>query len=264
MYNNKAQKMGSGTTTRYIEIDITPTTTETTSNLQTLLKTDGEFIQYLERYEFVRINKVIAVIPPCKENGELLILARWNVESSTDDISTCDSTKRIAMHTIKYRKQTFLPPNLPVTTIYTDSEGSKAATINLAGYNSTDTMYLKVTQESARIIFYPLRIIHKLTFAQTNFSFRIILKCTFRGEKYTTSLNKLIKFKDDPTIQTRLAELIKQDNIQKLENEKKEEEEKEEREEKEEEEQNNIINQEQENNFKEINELLKKMKINNK
>jgi hypothetical protein len=211
MYSKRPQTLGSGSTVRYIEFSYVPTTNNTTIDFQQKLVDHEEFVSFCQRYRYVTIKKVMVVIPPNSSNGELLLYAQWNSEADVDDLENNDSTKRIAIHTVREQKRTFLPPDMPSTGTFTTSTGSNlVSTVQLRGVNSTDLIF--VHGATRDYVNYPFRLTTRVSHSVTNLTCRIYVVCHFQSEKYNSSINKYIKFKDDPILKQRLNELQQNKN----------------------------------------------------
>jgi hypothetical protein len=207
MYSSKPQRLGSGSTTRYIEMDIVPTTNRTVHNVSELLVQKDEFINNASRYNYVRIRKAMVVVPPNSSNGEILIRAVYTDEADIDDIDNNDSTKRVMIHTVHKRTRTFLPPHLPYTFNYVQTTVTKSATIQLDDFNFTDVIYLPSIGSASAQVLYPLRIITKLTNQVSDLKCRIVCVCDFKGEKFNSDINNFVRYRNDPILKQRIEEL---------------------------------------------------------
>jgi len=190
MYNRRPQKMGAGTTTRYIEIEYTTTTSTGVIDIEQDLVTDVELVSYLSRYEYARLDRVNIKIPPSSENGEMRFLARWSDSTITSgELDNSDSVKRVAIHTVRYQTVTYLPPATTNTRFVDFGTSKQISTVQFDQFNQTDQMYYKTTATTYAINL-PLHIGVKSTAASINI--KIVCKFTFRGEKYEEKLTKMI------------------------------------------------------------------------
>jgi hypothetical protein len=190
MYNTRAQRLGSGTTTRYIEIDYTTTSTQGEINLEKDLITYVELVSYLSRYEYAKLDRVNIKIPPNSGNGEMRFLARWSDQTITStELENSDSVKRVPIHTVKYQTLTFLPPSATNTRWIDLGTSKQVSTIKMNEYNQTDQLYYKDSSTTYAINL-PLHIAVRSTTASIDI--KIVLKFTFRGEKFDNKLNKMI------------------------------------------------------------------------
>jgi hypothetical protein len=234
MYLNKPQKMGSGTTTRYITFDSTIGTSATVMNLGNELYTDEEVQNYMQRYNYMKVASIKVKITPTNATGKIYILGQWNTKDETvsvNDLINNDSTKIVATHAIRFQTRTWLPPNMNATKVDKTSTQEHISTINLANYNRTDDYYYsKGTTVTTNSILYPFTLAMKAT---TSIEVTVIVKVVFRGEKYTPTLNALMTIhKEDKELQEKVKKLIEKEAIKKEfvknkieEEEKKEEEE---------------------------------------
>jgi len=182
--------LGAGTTTRYIEIDYTTTSSQGLINLENDLVTDVELVSYMNRYEFAKLDRVNIKIPPNSGNGEMRFLARWSDSAITSgELENSDSVKRVAIHTIKYQTITYLPPSTTNTRIIDLGTSQQVSTVKMNEFNQTDQMYYK-SAATAYSINLPLHIAVKST--TQSIDLKIILKFVFRGEKYDEKLTKMI------------------------------------------------------------------------
>jgi hypothetical protein len=238
MYQNKPQKMGSGSTTRYITFESTIGTNATIMNLGNQLYTDEEIQNYMQRYNYMKIANIKVKITPTSTTGKIYILGQWNSKDETvtvNDLINNDSTKIIATHAIRFQTRTWLPPNMNVTKVDKTTAQEYISTINLANYNRTDDYYYsKGTTPATYSILYPFTLAMKAT---ASIEVTVIVKVVFRGEKYTPTLNALMTIhKEDKELQEKVKKLIEKEAIKKefVKNEIKEEEKKEEEEQEEE------------------------------
>jgi hypothetical protein len=190
MYNNQPQRLGAGTTTRYIEIDYTTTSSQGVINLENDLVTDVELVSYMNRYEFAKLERVNIKIPPNSGNGEMRFLARWSDSTITSgELDNSDSVKRVAIHTVKYQTITYLPPSTTNTRFIDLGTTKEISTVKMDEFNQTDQIYYK-SSSTAYSINLPLHIAVRSTTA--SIELKIILKFIFRGEKYDEKLSKMI------------------------------------------------------------------------
>lgn len=211
MYNPKPQRMGLGTTTRYIEIPIVITNQLYQFDAESHLLDRSELLNYCSRYQYLKIEKINVVIPPTSNNAEVLLFAIWNNETNVtvNDMNFNDSVKRVTVHAVKYQRRTFFPPHITSTKEGTNTgETTKLSAINLWKFNQTDNYMIKRASPNVNLFNFPLRLYYTAT-ENVNLKATIILKCKFRGQKYSDELNKLIEFKDDEIIKNRINELIK-------------------------------------------------------
>jgi hypothetical protein len=210
MYNNKPIKLGSGFTTRYISLKITPTTSQTITDISSLLVDHIEFTNYCQRYEFVRIAGLQIIIPPNNNNGELLILPKWTTSSVTgSELENNDTTKYVPIFTTRTKKRTIVPPDIPSTVADIESATTTYSTVMIKRYNPTDIIYYKAGTTTYKVNF-PLRLVTKLTNQVSDLNIKFVLKCKFYGEKFNDNLTKLRKYLNDPIILDRMKVL---DNI---------------------------------------------------
>jgi len=263
MYLNKPQKMGSGSTTRYITFDSTIGTTATIMNLGNQLYTDDEIQNYMQRYNYMKVASIKVKITPTNATGKIYILGQWNAKDETvtmNDLMNNDSTKIVATHAIRFQTRTWLPPNMNATKVDKTVAQEYISTINLANYNRTDDYYYsKGTTPATNSILYPFTLAMKAT---TSIEVTLIVKVIFRGEKYTSTLNALMMIhKEDKELQEKVKKIIEKETIKKefmknkIEEEEKKEEEEQYEEIKEEEEDDNM------NGKKDaINDIINKIK----
>jgi hypothetical protein len=190
MYNSRPQRLGSGTTTRYIEIDYSTTTSQGLINIETDLVSDVELVSYLSRYEYARLDRVNIKIPPNSGNGEIKFLARWSDQTIlSSELDNSDSVKRIAIHTVKYQTLTFLPPATTNTRWIDLGTTKQISTVKMNEFNQTDQLYYQ-TSSTNYAVNLPLHIAVKSSVS--SIELKIILKFTFRGEKFDNKLSKMI------------------------------------------------------------------------
>lgn len=207
MYSTRPQRMGSGTTTRYIEAPIQIFDNAAYYDAQTELLNSAELMNYCAKYQYMKIEKINVVLMPTSKNAEVLLYPVWNNETNVtnNDMMYNDSVKRLATHTIRYQKRTFLPPKITATLAGQVDGITKYSAINLWTYNQTDNYMVKSTTNKFN---FPFKLFYYGTIEDI-IEARIIFKCKFRGQKYTEELNKLIEYKDDEVIKKRIEELEK-------------------------------------------------------
>jgi hypothetical protein len=224
MYNKLPQRLGAGTTTRYIELDYTTTSSQGVINLEQDLVTDVELVSYMNRYEYAKLERVNIKIPPNSGNGEMRFLARWSDATITSgELDNSDSVKRVAIHTVRYQTVTYLPPSTTNTRFIDLGTTKEISTVKMDEFNQTDQIYYK-SSSTAYSINLPLHIAVRSTTASIDI--KITLKFVFRGEKYDEKLSKMIylyyrdqNFKDLVDKECKDLELK---TINKLENPKQE------------------------------------------
>jgi hypothetical protein len=218
MYKSRPQKLGTGTTVRYITFESTIGTSATIMNLGDQLYTDEELKNYMERYNYMKVENIKVKVTPTSNTGKIYLLGQWNLKDSTvtvNDLINNDSTKIIATHTIKFQTRTWLPPNMNATIIDKNSIGSDyIATINTATYNRTDDYYYsKGTTPATYSILYPFTLAMKST---VSVEVSVIVKVKFRGEKFTTTLNALITlYKNDNQLKEKVDKMKQESAIKK-------------------------------------------------
>jgi hypothetical protein len=190
MYNSRPQRLGAGTTTRYIEIDYSTTSSQGVINVESDLITDVELVSYLSRYEYAKLDRVNIKIPPNSGNGEMKFLVRWSDSTITStELENSDSVKRVAIHTVKYKTLTFLPPAISNTRWVDLGTTKEVSTVRMNEYNQSDQLYYK-SSSSTYAINLPLHIAVKSS--TSSIDIKIVFKFTFRGEKFDNKLSKMI------------------------------------------------------------------------
>jgi hypothetical protein len=206
MYANRPQKLGAGTTTRYITMDFTIGTSATIVNLGDQLYSDNEVQNYMQRYNYMKIKNIKVKVTPSSTTGRIFLLGQWNAKTTTvtaDEITNNDSTKIIALHAIRFQTRTWLPPDMNATNIDKVTVGESVSTINLCKYNRTDDYYYsKGTTPASYSILYPFSLAMRST---TSIEISLIIKINFRGEKYSTKLEALLQlYNNDNEIKNKI------------------------------------------------------------
>jgi hypothetical protein len=193
MYDSHVQKMGLGTTVRYFEQSYTLDPSGVNYITASDLKNSDEFMSFANIYNFIKLEKVMILILPSSNNGEISILADWNYgdtnQYTINDIKVNDSTKVIPTHMVQYRKRTWLPPDIIVRPNGTSNN------IAVARYNPIGT----IASSDSYGVRYPIRFYIASNSANT---IKVIYKARFRGARFKAVTNKVM---NDPEV----IELIK-------------------------------------------------------
>jgi hypothetical protein len=217
MYTNRPQKLGSGTTTRYITMDFTVSTSASILNLGDQLYSDEEMQTYMQRYNYMKISYIKAKITPTSNTGKIWLLGEWNAKTSSitnNDLLNNDSAKIVATHAMKFQTRTWLPPDMNATKVDKTTTSETISTINLRRFNRTDDYYYsKGTTVATYSILFPFTLAMQSTIS---IDVSIIVKAVFRGEKYNTTLNTMLKmYNTDKELKDKVDNIMKSQIIEK-------------------------------------------------
>lgn len=110
-YVLKPQRLGQGTTTRWIEAEYTASTDSGTINLTTLLNFSSEFSIMATHYRWFKLLKICICVYPDGSNTRLRFNNRWTDDTGNANIQYNDSTKIVQTHAMVNKFVKWMPPN---------------------------------------------------------------------------------------------------------------------------------------------------------